>query len=153
MDLVIRPGGPPDIERLSRLREDLWPESPASEHARELTSLFAGTLNGALPVAVYVAETADGDLAGFLEIGLRSHADGCDSRQPVAFVEGWFVVERYRRRGVGRRLLAAAESWARRQGCIEMASDTWVDRLVSQRVHDALDFEVVDRCVHYRKPL
>jgi aminoglycoside 6'-N-acetyltransferase I len=153
MDVVIRLGVPADIGRLSRLREALWPQSSYSEHARELASLFAGTRNGALPLTVYVAETADGDLIGFLEAGLRSHADGCDARQPVGFVEGWFVVNGHRRQGVGRRLLAAAETWARQHGCAEMASDTWIDHVVSQRVHEALNFEVVDRCVHYRKPL
>jgi aminoglycoside 6'-N-acetyltransferase I len=34
-----------------------------------------------------------------------------------------------------------------------MASDTWIDNEVSQRVHDSLGYEVVDRCVHYRKAL
>jgi aminoglycoside 6'-N-acetyltransferase I len=56
-------------------------------------------------------------------------------------------------RAVGAQLLAAAENWARGQGCIEMASDTGVDNTVSQEVHEALGFQVVDRCVHYRKPL
>ena len=59
----------------------------------------------------------------------------------------------YRRRKVGALLLAAAEQWARNAGCQEMASDTWVDNLTSQHVHEALGFEVVDRCVHYRKRL
>jgi len=49
--------------------------------------------------------------------------------------------------------LVAAEDWARSQGCVEMASDTWVDNDLSQRVHEALGYEVVDRCVHYRKTL
>ena len=54
---------------------------------------------------------------------------------------------------MGALLLAAAQDWARGQGCVEMASDTWIDNEESQRVHEALGFEVVDRCVHYRKPL
>ncbi len=102
---------------------------------------------------IFVAETESGLLAGFLEVGLRSHADGCDPRRPVGFVEGWFVSESHRRKGVGRQLLEAAEDWARRQGCLEMASDTWMDHALSQRVHEALKFEVVDRCIHYRKAL
>jgi aminoglycoside 6'-N-acetyltransferase I len=34
-----------------------------------------------------------------------------------------------------------------------MASDTWIDREESQRAHEALGFEVVDRCVNYFKRL
>src|SRR5260221_10595408 len=73
--------------------------------------------------------------------------------RPVGYVEGWFVAQEYRRQGVGAKLLAAAEDWARSHGCVEMASDTWIDNDVSQRAHEALGFEVVDRFVHYRKNL
>lgn len=106
-----------------------------------------------MPLTVFVAEATDQVVVGFLEVGLRSHADGCNPRHPVGFVEGWFVIESHRRKGVGAQLLAASEDWARRQGCVEMASDTWIDEALSQRVHEALKFEVVDRCVHYRKVL
>jgi aminoglycoside 6'-N-acetyltransferase I len=34
-----------------------------------------------------------------------------------------------------------------------MASDTWLENEGAQRAHEALGFEVVDRCVNYRKAL
>jgi aminoglycoside 6'-N-acetyltransferase I len=55
--------------------------------------------------------------------------------------------------GIGRKLLRAAEEWARQQGCIEMASDALLENELSQRVHEALGFEEVDRCVRYRRTL
>ncbi|MBV9268338.1 MAG: GNAT family N-acetyltransferase [Acidobacteriaceae bacterium] len=100
-----------------------------------------------------VAQQSGGKLVGFVEVGLRSHADRCDPSQPVGYLEGWYVEAEFRRRGVGARLLAAAEVWAKQQGCVEMASDTWFDNPASQVAHEALGFEVVDRCVHYRKRL
>jgi len=135
------------------MREALWPKTPAGEHARELTNILEGTPVTTLPLIILVAEASDRGLAGFLEVDLRSHADGCNPSRPVGYVEGWYVAENHRHRGIGRRLLAAAEDWARSQGCVEMASDTWVDNDVSQCVHEALGYEVVDRCVHYRKTL
>jgi aminoglycoside 6'-N-acetyltransferase I len=48
---------------------------------------------------------------------------------------------------------AAVEEWARSHGCVEMASDTWIENELSQSCHEALGFAVVDRCVHYRKGL
>jgi aminoglycoside 6'-N-acetyltransferase I len=63
------------------------------------------------------------------------------------------VRDAFRSRGIGRDLMLAAEEWARSQGCLEIASDTWIDCVGSQRAHEALGFEVVDRCVNYRKPL
>jgi aminoglycoside 6'-N-acetyltransferase I len=106
-----------------------------------------------MPLINFVAEASDGTLTGFAEIDLRSHADGCDPARPVGYLEGWYVAAAYRRLGIGRRLLSSAEEWARSQGCVEMASDTWIDNEVSQSCHEALGFEVVDRCVHYRKRL
>jgi aminoglycoside 6'-N-acetyltransferase I len=106
-----------------------------------------------MPLVIFVAEVSDGTLAGFLETRLRSHADGCDESHPVGYVEGWYVSEGWRRQGIGSDLLRAAEDWARRQGCKEMASDTRIDNLVSQRAHEALGFEVAERSVLYRKKL
>ena len=105
-----------------------------------------------MPLSVLVAE-ADGRLIGFAEVSLRSHADGCDPSYPCGYLEGWYVEPEHRRRGVGRALVTAAEAWCREQGCGEMASDTWLDSMASQLAHSALGFEVVDRCVHYRKTI
>jgi len=142
-----------DRDQLVCMREALWPKTPAVEHARELTNILEGKPVTTLPLIILVAEASDRGLAGFLEVDLRSHADGCNPSRPVGYIEGWYVAENHRHRGVGRRLLAAAEAWARSQGCVEMASDTWVDNDVSQCVHEELGYEVVDRCVHYRKTL
>ena len=142
-----------DLEQLSQLRCALWPESSVEEDKRKLAAILSGNPGGNMPLDIYVEETEEGAVVGFLEIGLRSHADGCDTRVPVGFIEGWFVSENHRGQAIGAQLMAAAEHWARNHGCVEMASDTWIDNDLSQRVHEALGFEVVDRCVHYRKAL
>ena len=123
------------------------------EHIRESSALLSGDNSDRLPSIVFVAVDSSGRLVGFLEAGLRFYAEGCDPSRPVGYVEGWYVDLEFRRKGVGAKLMARAESWARRQGCVEMASDTWIDNLDSQRAHDALGFEEVERCVHYRKSL
>ena len=153
MEIRVRPGEPLDREQLSLMRLALWPDLSVDEDRQELDAALSGKPMGTMPLTILVAETGDGDLVGFVEVGLRSHADGCDTSVPVGFVEGWFVSELHRRKGVGAKLLAAAEDWARGHGCIEMASDTWFDNEKSQQVHEALGFVVVDRCVHYRKAL
>ncbi|MGA8313904.1 MAG: GNAT family N-acetyltransferase [Terriglobales bacterium] len=152
-DICIRLAQLPDRDQLARMCHALWPQSSAEEHGRELTLILEGNPPVTMPLIILVAERADRTLAGFLEIDLRSHADGCNPCRPVGYIEGWYVAENHRHRGIARKLLAVAEDWARNQGCIEMASDTWIDNAVSQRVHQALGYEVVDRCVHYRKTL
>lgn len=131
----------------------LWPDAAPEQHAADAAPILAGDPPGSLPAVFFLAETATGEIAGFIEAGLRSHADGCDPSHSVGFVEGWFVKAEYRRRKIGSLLLKEAEAWARCHGCREMASDTWIDHTDSQGAHEALGFEVVDRCVHYRKLL
>jgi len=128
----IRLAQPSDLPHIALLRAALWPESSAEEHARELASILAGEVPGTLPLAIFVSQAANGALVGFLEAGLRSHADTCDPAHPVGYVEGWYVVESVRRQGIGAALLRAAEDWARAQGCTEMASDALLDNHASQ---------------------
>jgi len=154
-NVQIRHAKATDLDQLARLFEALWPESSAEEHAQELRQILGGKAASVLtmPLTIFVAEGSNGRLVGFLEVDLRSHADGCNPSQPVGYIEGWYVTEDHRQGGVGRRLLVKAEEWARGHRCVEMASDAIIDNELSQRVHEALGYEVVDRCVHYRKSL
>jgi aminoglycoside 6'-N-acetyltransferase I len=148
----IRLGLPSDLGAVTHLCAALWPDEPAADHKAHAARILSSKPASTMPLVIIVAEV-DADIVGFLEVGLRSHADGCDVRHPVGFIEGWYVQPNHQRRGVGRALVAAAEDWARSQGVRELASDTWIDHETSQRAHEALGFEVVDRCVHFRKSL
>ena len=141
-----------DRDDVVEMRVLLWPESSREEQAGEFDAWIGGSAS-TLPSAILVAQEADQSLIGFVEVGLRSHADGCDFAQPVGYVEGWFVREAFRGRGMGAALMRAAEDWARDRGCVEMASDALIDNEGSQNAHRALGFNEVDRCVHYRKAL
>jgi aminoglycoside 6'-N-acetyltransferase I len=138
---------------LAALRASLWPEAPIDHHQAELRAILDGTAERVYPLHIFVAEDGDGRIVGFLEANLRSTADGCDERLPVGYVEGWFVAESWRSRGIGGSLLRAAEDWARAEGCVEMASDAAADNSLSQRVHEASGFAVAARSVLYKKKL
>src|SRR3954463_9765069 len=79
----IRPATLSDIDQLAPMLEALWPQSSAYEHAQELRMILGGkaALVVTLPIAVLVAEASNGQLVGFVEVDLRSHADGCDPKQ------------------------------------------------------------------------
>jgi aminoglycoside 6'-N-acetyltransferase I len=100
-DICIRLAQMSNRDQLVRFREALWPKSSAEEHARELTLILEGKAPVTMPLIILVAEAADRILAGFLEIDLRSHADGCNPSRPVGYVEGWYVAENHRQRGIG----------------------------------------------------
>ena len=101
---------------------------------------------------VFVAEDSHGELVGFVEVGSRPYADGCDT-SPVGYVEAWYVDRHVRREGYGRALLFAAEDWARGRGYREMASDAQLGNDVSHAAHRRSGYEEVDRIVQYRKRL
>jgi aminoglycoside 6'-N-acetyltransferase I len=151
--LVIRRAEMEDVPVVAEMCHCLWPSGSASEHAAELTELLAEERCGGFPGATLLAVEPAGEIVGFIQVGLRSHADGCDPSRPVGYIEGWYVAPEHRRKKIGTELVGAAEKWAREQGCLEMASDAWMHALTSQHAHEAVGFEVVDRCVHYRKRL
>ncbi|AGY57260.1 GNAT family N-acetyltransferase [Gloeobacter kilaueensis] len=133
------------------MRSELWPEEVGGEHAREIERYFAGGIEPwAMTVLVY--PRSNGGLAGFVELSVRASAPGCESAN-VGYLEGWYVDADVRNRGMGRALVAAAEAWARAQGCSEMASDAEIENLVSLRAHERLGYQEVERTVHFCKRL
>ena len=138
-----------DLEAIVDLCCLLWPDGTREEHTADMSAILKTGMCGTLASIIFLAD----DNSGFLQVGLRSHADGCDPAQPVGFIEGLYVREAARGQGIARALLQAAELWSRNHGAKEMASDTWIDQQISIDAHQALGFEIVDRCVHFRKSL
>ena len=149
----IRAAKPSDKTVLGQMRHALWPDSSVEHRTEELAPILAGKPPGILPLVYFVAEAPNREVVGFVEVGLRSTADGCDWSRAVGYVEGWYVAESYRRRGVGAQLIAAAEAWAREQGCTEMASDTQFDNAQSLQAHLRLGYEISERSILFRKSL
>jgi aminoglycoside 6'-N-acetyltransferase I len=152
-EIKIRRAQPSDLQTLGKMRNYLWPESSVEHHTEELVPILAGKSPGVMPLVYFVAEDRNGEVVGFVEVGLRSTADGCDWARAVGYVEGWYVAESHRRRGVGAELIAAAENWAREQGCTEMASDTQIDNTQSLQAHLRLGYEISERSILFRKKL
>lgn len=142
----VRPATFADLPAWYALRVQLWPDATTPTDEADMVEF----LND--PVWCILLAEADGQVVGFLEASLRDYAEGCDT-SPVGYLEGWFVAEPYRRRGVGAALVRAAEAWARSQGCTEMASDAELHNLGSHRAHEALGYEEVERVVLFRKML
>lgn len=139
----IREYRPSDRHAYQQLREKLWPDCSDSDN----DSWFARE-----DATTFVAEREDGSLCGFVEVGSRPYAEGCES-SPVGYIEGWWVDAEMRERGIGRGLIGAAEQWARARGYKEMASDALIDNAVSHSAHLALGYAEVERLVTFRKSL
>jgi aminoglycoside 6'-N-acetyltransferase I len=146
--IEIRPLCESDRLEWLRLRSALWPEDKAADLESEMDEIAARPGQA----AVFVAQRSSGGLCGMMEVSIRDRAEGCRT-QHVGYIEGWYVDPDVRRQGVGGRLVAAAEDWARAQGCQEMGSDTNSDYPLSPLAHQALGYQEVKRCIHFRKDL
>jgi aminoglycoside 6'-N-acetyltransferase I len=137
-----------DEASLARLRHALWPDGSEAEHRQEVERFLTDLgRRGAMLVA-----EGESSLLGFAEVSIRAYAEGCRTDR-VGYLEGWFVEPAARQRGIGRQLVAAAEAWARSQGCIEFASDAEEDNELSAAAHRALGFAEVGLIRCFRKDL
>ena len=148
MTAEVRHAARGDEASLARLRHALWPEGSEDGHRREIEGFLTDLDRRG---AVLVAEGESG-LLGFAEVSIRAYAEGCRTDR-VGYLEGWFVEPAARQRGIGRRLVAAAEAWARSLGCVEFASDAEEGNQLGAAAHRALGFAEVGLIRCFRKDL
>ncbi|MGH7678168.1 MAG: GNAT family N-acetyltransferase [Gemmatimonadaceae bacterium] len=141
--MKVRRYEPANRREYQRMREALWPDCSDADN----DVWFART-----DATTFVALRDDGTCCGFVEVGARPYAEGCDS-SPVGYIEGWWVDGDMRHKGVGRALLQAAEDWSRSMGYTEMGSDALIDNTVSHAAHERCGYEEVERLVMFRKTL
>ena len=96
---------------------------------------------------------ADDDYAGFINVSLRHEFVQGAKSYPIGYVEGIFVKEQYRNKGIAKMLIQAGEEWAKSKGCKEIASDTEIDNKTSQKFHDKLGFKKTGVIVHFVKKI
>jgi aminoglycoside 6'-N-acetyltransferase I len=145
--MMVRRARPEDWSEWLRMRSALWPHCPKEEHESEMSALLRDQGQ-----AAFVSQRRDSALCGFIEVGIRPFAEGCQTRR-VGYIEGWYVDPDSRWSGVGRSLVGAAEQWARTKGCEEMASDAEVTNLEGEEAHRRLGYTECSRLVHFRKKL
>ena len=144
---IIRRATQADKPEWLRMRQTLWPDHTAEEFTMQSEEILNDPMQ-----PVFVVQRPDDKLGGFLEAGTRKYAEGCET-SPVGYIEGWYVDEDLRERGIGKALVEAAEEWARSQGLTEMASDTWLDNDVSIHAHLNMGYEETERLIHFAKKL
>ena len=119
----VRPPEPRDYDKMADLAEQLGYPS-TGEQVRVRLDAMANSSQ----YAVYVAELSSGKIAGWIGLYVfRSvEQDSC------AGISGLIVDQQVRCRAIGQLLLAAAEEWARRQGCDAISVHSNVTR---ERAH------------------
>ena len=98
--MFIRPVEESDASEWLRMRMALWPDSNPNKENNEIKQFL---LNPSRPVlatlqAVFVCQSSEAGLCGFVEVGIRPYADGCETTD-VGYLEAWYVDPDARRTG------------------------------------------------------
>lgn len=143
---IMAPGDCTDRAWLT-LRMALWPDASELEHLSGMTDSVARGYY------VRLAVTESGTAVGFVEASRRVDYVNGTSSSPVAFLEGLYVAPNSRRQGIARALVESVVLWALQQGCVELASDSFLDNPHAHAAHRALGFEETERVVYFRRTL
>ena len=133
-----------DISQLALLAGQLG--YPSSED--EIRERLAG-IEAAPEHALFVAESADGKLAGFLNVYVMRTIDS-DARAEIAAL---VVDDAHRSLGVGKVLIEQAEAWARKNGCRAIGLRSNVIRERAHRFYERLGYEHYKTQKAFRKTL
>ncbi len=136
------------LAQWATLRQQLWPHHGIAAHLQEgIEQLAHAHLNA------FLVLDEQNQAVGFADAALRhDYVNGCES-SPVVYLEGIYVQPASRQRGLARALIARVAQWCREQGCREMASDTAIDNLPSQSMHERLGFRETERVVFFKNAL
>lgn len=144
---MVRKAESADLDNLTGLALKLWPDHESAALMSELKEILTKE-----DAAFFLAEV-NGKQLGFAQCQLRrDYVEGTES-SPVGYLEGIFVEEEARGSGIAKSLLTACESWARRQGCREFASDCELTNTGSLSFHLAVGFEEANRIICFTKKL
>ncbi len=133
-----------DLERVADLCTQLGYPAVAADVAPRLDAIAARSDH-----AAFVADD-DGAVLGWVHVCAGMLVLESD---PWAEVGGLVVDERARGRGVGDRLLAAAEDWARERGYRQVRLRSNVIREAAHEFYRRRGYEVFKTQLNFRKPL
>ena len=144
---MIRKATLEDVPQLVSLAIQMW----KSHTIEDLTKNFCEHIRKGKNI-IFLAISEE-NIVGFAQCGLRrDYVEGTDS-SPVGYLEGIFVKEEYRKRGVARDMLEACQKWAKEQGCAEFASDCELDNEDSLKFHIKMGFVEANRIICFTKKL
>ncbi len=144
---MIRQATGSDVQTVATSAQRLWPDHTEEDLRREFETLLSD------PACAVFLHEADGKVTGFAQCQLRrDYVEGTET-SPVGYLEGVFVAEPFRRRGIAAALLSACENWAREHGCKEFASDCELTNIDSLRFHLTAGFTEANRIICFVKHL
>lgn len=139
----IRSARAEDCGWLAELAGQLGYPSTAAETAKRLAGM-----EGSRECAGFVAEVRS-EVVGWIGVFIYR----CMEADARAEINGFIVEERVRSQGIGSKLLARAEEWARQRGCATIGLKSNVIRERAHKFYERLGYKAVKTQKAFRKEL
>ena len=135
MNIVIRTAIKADIPQLLELYKELQPLDPSID-IKAATAVWERSVNNG--ITYFVAED-NGCIAATCYIAIIPNMTKQCS--PIGFIENVVTAADYRRRGIGRKLIAAAVEFAKSQGCYKVTLQSGIERLEAHKFYESVGFD------------
>lgn len=130
---------------IAKLAVQMWQNDTEEELVEEFENVIKNAES-----AVFIV-SCDDKKVGFAQCQLRHDYVEGTKTSPVGYLEGIFIVQKYRKQGYAKMLLSKCEEWAKEQGCVEFASDCELENEESLAFHRKMGFEEVNRIICFKK--
>lgn len=135
------------VANVTDLALKLWPENDWNELHDEFDNLLISKKD-----KVYLAAIED-EVVGFIHMSLRVDYVEGSTTSPVGYIEAIYVEEKYRGKGISRRLIETGVQWVKAMGCSQVASDTELHNTDSQAFHKRIGFKEAGIIVTFIKDI
>lgn len=136
-----------DSRIVAKLFYNMWKSSNINDLEEELISKIISNES-----EIFIAYKDD-IIVGVAECGLRKDYVEGTKTSPVGYLEGIYVTEDFRGKGIASMLCKYCEKWAVEMGCKEFASDCELSNKESLEFHLAIGFDEVNRIICFTKKL
>ena len=141
--VAIRAAGPDDAATLARLAGELGYVTETDAMARRLARALADDEH-----RVFVAErSSDGAVIGWLQVHLTKILES----EPRGEIVGLVVASDSRGKGIGRKLVEAAEAWTRAHGATSVGVRCNTTRTEAHAFYERLGFQPAKTQISFRK--
>ncbi|MHB1485355.1 MAG: aminoglycoside 6'-N-acetyltransferase [Saccharofermentanales bacterium] len=145
--MLIRKAANDDIDIVTKIASLLYDEHIYDELYENMRQILKSLYN-----IVFLAFDGDKNI-GFAHCSIRhDYVEGTDSEN-VGYLEGIYVLDDHRHKGIARALVESCENWARGYGCKEFASDCEMKNTDSYNFHLKVGFDEANRIICFTKKL
>ena len=142
--VIIRDAVKEDLKSLAGLSKQLGYPNAGKIPADHLSMILASREHGVL-----AACTEEGRVIGWVHVFIALRVESA----PFAEIGGFVVDEEYRGKGIGARLLDAAETWTRQNGILKLRVRSQSHRLDAHRFYERFGFSKSKEQFVYDKPI